>query len=80
MSTCGQELCPNWAGDSGCPCAVLGIPPDAPDEWVVYNGMGGYICSVCGDPVESEPCPEHKPDAYARCIGTDRTNGSEETR
>lgn len=22
---CDQEMCPFWAGDAGCPCAVLGI-------------------------------------------------------
>lgn len=42
---------------------------DAPDQWVVINGLGGYVCSTCGDPVESEPCPEHQPAAYARCVG-----------
>ena len=25
MTRCDQEMCPNWAGDGGCPCAVLGI-------------------------------------------------------
>ena len=31
---------------------------DAEDEWIVINGMGGYVCAECGMPVESEPC-EH---------------------
>lgn len=22
---------------------------------------GGFVCSICGSPVESEPCPEHAP-------------------
>lgn len=42
--------------------------PDAPEEWVVFNGMGGYICSVCGTPVESEPCEEHQPHAYRSVV------------
>lgn len=51
---------------------------DAPDQWIVINGMGGYICSVCGDPVESEPCLIHQPNAYARITGPapDHEDGS----
>lgn len=50
---------------------------DAPDELIVINGMGGYVCSACGVPVEAEPCDIHQPDAYARCTGiTDREVGS----
>jgi len=41
---------------------------DAPDRWIDINGMGGVICTVCGMPVESEPCAEHQPAAYARCV------------
>lgn len=41
---------------------------DAPDEWTIINEVGGYVCSVCKMPVESEPCPDHQPAAYARCI------------
>lgn len=41
---------------------------DAVDEWILTDGglMGGYVCSVCAEPVESEPCREHQPDAYER--------------
>lgn len=39
---------------------------DAPDKWIIINGMGGYVCSACGEPVESEPCREHQPEAYDR--------------
>ena len=39
---------------------------DAADEWIVINGMGGYVCSACGMPVESEPCQEHQPEAFAK--------------
>lgn len=28
MKRCEQELCGNWAGGPGCPCAVLGLEPD----------------------------------------------------
>lgn len=40
---------------------------DAPDEWVLDPSglMGGYVCSVCKTPVESEPCEEHQPRKYA---------------
>lgn len=36
-NNCDQELCPYWAGDGGCPCAVLGIEraehePDCDDK------------------------------------------------
>lgn len=23
---------------------------------------GGFICNLCGTPVESEPCPDHAPE------------------
>lgn len=57
-----------------CWCAgVQHLPspdfPDAADQWVVINLVGGYVCSVCGDPVESEPCKEHQPNAYAAAVG-----------
>jgi hypothetical protein len=39
---------------------------DAPDQWVVLYGMGGYVCSECGMPTESEPCADHQPNACAR--------------
>lgn len=43
---------------------------DAVDEWIVINGMGGYVCGDCGIPVESEPCEAHQPTKYARAHGT----------
>lgn len=51
---------------------------DAPSEWVVIYGMGGWVCGRCREPVESEPCRVHQPAAYARCTGiTGRPDGSE---
>lgn len=38
---------------------------DALDRWDPSIPPGGYVCSVCGDPTESEPCPAHQPRAYA---------------
>jgi hypothetical protein len=38
---------------------------DAPSVWDPAIPPGGYVCSVCGDPTESEPCPEHQPQAHA---------------
>lgn len=40
---------------------------DAPDRWIIHNEVGGYVCSRCGMPTETEPCPDHQPIAYARC-------------
>lgn len=44
---------------------------DAPEVWSGEVPPGGFVCSVCGTPVESEPCREHMPLAYARMEGTD---------
>lgn len=44
--------------------AVTPLVPYRP----VWDGSlppGGNVCSICGDPVESEPCPQHAPDAGA---------------
>lgn len=44
--------------------------PDAPDKHILLpwgDPIGGFVCSVCDTPVESEPCEEHQPVAYARC-------------
>jgi len=39
-----------------------------PERWVIYMGVGGYVCAVpdatgpdgiCGMPVETEPCDKH---------------------
>ena len=40
--------------------------PDAADKWVLYNEIGGYVCSACGTPTESEPCAHHQPEAFAK--------------
>ena len=32
---CDQELCPNWAGGGGCPCAVM------PPSWSHWTGSRG---------------------------------------
>jgi hypothetical protein len=37
---------------------------EVPDFWDSTVPPGGYVCSVCGDPVESEPCPKHQTAAY----------------
>lgn len=31
----------------------------APEVWDASVPPGGYVCSACGIPVESEPCPDH---------------------
>jgi len=25
-----------------------------------------YVCATCGEPVESEPCREHQPEAWSK--------------
>lgn len=35
----------------------MSAPPNA--VWSDAVAPGGYVCAVCGMPVESEPCPEH---------------------
>lgn len=37
---------------------------DASDEWIVAFGVGGHVCADCGTPTESEPCEEHRPEAF----------------
>lgn len=49
---------------------------DARDLWVVADGMGGFVCEVCGTPVESEPCEEHQPEASALCTSIVESGGS----
>jgi hypothetical protein len=29
------------------------------EVWDATLPPGGYVCATCGEPVESEPCPEH---------------------
>lgn len=31
------------------------------EVWSDELPPGGYVCSICGQPIESEPCPEHAP-------------------
>ena len=38
--------------------------PDAADVWDGTIPPGGYVCSTCGMPTESEPCQDHQPTAY----------------
>lgn len=48
---------------------IVEIAPDAEDMHVYaheFDPIGGFVCSVCGMPTESEPCPEHQPAAYSR--------------
>lgn len=45
---CDQELCPNWAGDGGCPCAVLGIPRD-PHSVHIVDDLYDDDCRACSD-------------------------------
>lgn len=47
---------------------MTAIEGQSPERWVVYMGVGGYVCAapdsngpdgICGMPVESEPCARH---------------------
>lgn len=44
-------------------------PPADAESMHVYahefDPIGGWVCSECGTPTESEPCQEHQPAAYA---------------
>lgn len=44
---------------------------DAGEQLVIVHpsGVGVYCCAVCGMPTETEPCPEHQPNAYAEASG-----------
>ena len=44
---------------------------DAPDVWDGTVPPGGNVCSACGMPVESEPCRQHQPHAWDRCVNGD---------
>lgn len=37
---------------------------DVPHIWDGTIPPGGYVCSICGTPVESEPCQQHQGAAY----------------
>ncbi|WP_104087272.1 hypothetical protein [Arthrobacter sp. GMC3] len=37
---------------------------DALDEWSAACPPGGFVCSECGMPTESEPCEEHQKNAW----------------
>lgn len=48
--------------------AVAPLVPYRP-VWDPSLPPGGYVCSICGEPVESEPCPQHGPeDITADCV------------
>lgn len=38
---------------------------DAPSVWDPTVPPGGHVCGACGMPVESVPCEEHQPGAWA---------------
>lgn len=43
---------------------LAAVAPLVPYREIWDSGLppGGLCCSICGQPVESEPCPEHAPD------------------
>jgi hypothetical protein len=43
---------------------------EAPDRFDPSIPPGGFVCSVCGTPVESEPCQEHQPVAWTNAQGS----------
>lgn len=46
-------------GSSSPLVEVTDTPQPAPQVWDDSVPPGGFVCSVCRTPVESEPCPEH---------------------
>lgn len=41
---------------------------DAPEVWDNTTPPGGYVCSTCGTPTETEPCRIHQPGEWAECV------------
>lgn len=41
------------------PAVDAGDREPASEVWVSTPAPGGWLCSACGTPVESEPCPDH---------------------
>lgn len=41
------------------------------EVWDATIPPGGYVCAACGEPVESEPCPEHSR-PHPATVPTDR--------
>ncbi|QGJ96528.1 hypothetical protein SEA_BEATUSCOMEDENTI_89 [Arthrobacter phage BeatusComedenti] len=37
---------------------------DVPHVWDGTHPPGGYVCSICGTPTESEPCEKHQGAAF----------------
>lgn len=44
---CEMELCPNWAGDDGCPCAVLGLPKPTGGDLAPEHEWYPRECALC---------------------------------
>lgn len=52
---CGQEGCPRWAGDAGCPCRVLGLTPHDSDGFMLdEDGQAWGHCNHCGEAARAE--------------------------
>ena len=41
------------------------------EVWSDAVAPGGFVCSICGMPVESEPCADHAPEAIEGCDCTE---------
>lgn len=56
-------LAPTEAGEKSSR-EVDATPQPYREVWDASLPPGGRVCSICGQPVESEPCPEHAPDFF----------------
>jgi hypothetical protein len=55
MTTCGQEMCPNWGGDGRvCPCALFDIEPDCTDDLDAIRAIYGGAETASAQPSSVE--------------------------
>ena len=63
---------PGWTHEDGVIgrwCQIkTATPDDAPCVWDDSVAPGGFVCGLCRLPVESEPCREHQPGAFAEAL------------
>ncbi|MFD4258213.1 hypothetical protein ACFWR9_11430 [Streptomyces sp. NPDC058534] len=52
-------------GEHGWLCPDCAARRPYREVWDPTLPPGGYVCSTCGEPVESEPCPDHAHPARA---------------
>ena len=59
-----EERLTDERNDARARVAELEAAQSYREVWSDEVAPGGRVCSICGHPVESEPCPKHAPDGY----------------